>query len=150
MKTATNKIFIHLKLGNAFMDEVRAEMTDELAVAAKKWGIRLNSDDKELILKHSMNQLKRKVSESAKNNWDFTPKVSIKVTSPKRASDITLPDPALDRSKVRIIKSRDGWEMEQEMSEESVLIGEFHEHFKSKIKTWARTAVFYGVSTFAQ
>lgn len=150
MKTATNRIFIHLKLGAEFMDEVRAEMEDELKVASKKWGIRLNTEDKDLVLKHSMNQLKKKVSESAKHNWEFTPKVSIKVTSLKRASDITLPDPALDRSKARIIKSRDGWEMEQEISEESVLIGEFHEHFKSRIKTWARTAVFYGVSSFSQ
>lgn len=151
MKTATNKIFIHLKLGVGFMDEVKAEMEDELKIASKKWGIRLNTEDRDLVLKHSMNQLKKKVSESAKNNWEFTPKISIKVGIPKpRASDITLPDPALDRSKIRILKSRDGWEMEQELSEESVVIGEFHEHFKSRIKTWARTAVFYGVSSFAQ
>lgn len=150
MKTPPNRIFIHLKLGNDFMDEVRAEMENELDVASKKWGIRLNLEDRDLVMKHSLNQLKKKVSESAKNNWEFTPKVSIKVTSPKRASDITLPDPALTNSKVKIIKSRDGWELEQEYSDESVLIGDFHEHFKSRIKTWARTAVFYGVSSFAQ
>lgn len=150
MKTVTNRIFIHLKLGAGIMDEVKAEMEDELKIACKKWGIRLNTEDRDLVLKHSMNQLKKKVSESAKHNWEFTPKISIKVTSPKRASDITLPDPSLDRSKVRIIKSRDGWEMEQEFSEESVLIRDFHEHFKARIKTWARTAVFYGVSSFAQ
>jgi hypothetical protein len=150
MKTPPTRIFIHLRLGADFMDEVRAEMENELDVASKKWGIRLNVEDRDLVLKHSLNQLKKKVSESAKHNWDFSPKVSIKVTSPKRASDITLPDPALERSKVKIIKSRDGWELEQEHSDESVLIGEFHEHFKTRIKTWARTAVFYGVSSFAQ
>lgn len=150
MKTPPNKIFIHLKLGAGFMDEVKAEMENELDVASKKWGIRLNTEDRDLVIKHSLNQLKKKVSESAKQNWDFSPKVSIKVTSPKRASDITLPDSSLANSKVKIIKSRDGWELEQEYSDESVLIGDFHEHFKSRIKTWARTAVFYGVSSFAQ
>jgi hypothetical protein len=152
MKTPPNRIFIHLKLGTGFMDEVKAEMENELDVASKKWGIRLNMEDRDLVLKHSLNQLKKKVSESAKHNWDFSPKVSIKVTAGNRASDITLPDPASAKSKMKIIKSRDGWEIpvEQEHSDEAVLIGEFHEHFKSRIKTWARTAVFYGVSSFAQ
>lgn len=131
------------------MDEVRAEMEDELNVSCKKWGIHLNTESRDGIVVHSMNQLRKKVSESAKNNWDFDSKLSIRVSSVTRSGDISLPSASMVNSKLRLIKSREGWEMEQEPSEESVLISEFPDHFKAKIKTWGRTAVFYGVASYA-
>lgn len=150
MKAVSNKIIIKINLGPDFNSIIEAEMADELMIAGKKWGIRLNTEDKDLILKHSMKQLQRKVSEAAKINWNLSDTLEVKVSASKGASDISLPDPMLENSRVRLVKSRDGWELEQEFSDESVRIGEFVEHFKAKIKTWARSAVFYGVSSYAQ
>lgn len=150
MKTVTNKIHIHLQVGENFIDEIKSAMNDELIVASRKWGIHLNTEDSDRVINHSMNQLRKKVSESVKTNWDLGAKISVRVNSPKRSSDINLPDKSMSKSKTKLIKARDGWEIEQEPNEDSVLLGEFLEHFKAQIKTWARTAVFYGVASYAQ
>lgn len=149
LKTNTNKILVHLNLNEGFNEEINEALDDELNVASKKWGVRLNMNDRALILKHARNQLRRKVSESAKIAWNYDQKLSIRVSSHKRTSDINLPTSSPAATKIRLIKSREGWEIEQEPTEESVAVSDFLEHFKSLIITWGRTAVFYGVSSYA-
>lgn len=148
MKTTTNKILVHLHLEETFIDEIHEAMQDELDIASKKWGVRLNLEDRDMIVKHSLSQVRKKVSESAKIAWNYDTKLSIRVNSFKRTSEINLPTTSPAAAKMRLFKSREGWEIEQEPTEESVPVSEFYEHFKSLILTWGRTAVFYGVSSF--
>lgn len=150
MKTASNKIIVNLQVGSDFIEEIKREMLDELAISSRKWGIRLNTEDSDLIVNHSMNQLRKKIAESIKTNWDFGEKISIKVNAPGKTGDINLPDKSFNKSQLKLMKAREGWEFEQEPSEDSVLIKDFLEFFKNQIKIWARTAVFYGVASYAQ
>lgn len=149
MKNDT-KMIINLELDKDFIETVKNEMLDEIRVSSIKWGVALNVDDEDTIITNSVKQVRRKTSENVKTNWDLSDKLTVKVNSVRKGIEITLPAVEADNSPSALIYTRDGWEMDQEKREGSVRLADFQKHMQSQIIEWARTAVFYGVSTYAQ
>ena len=143
------KMIIHVDLTEDFISILLDEMEDEFDLSCRKWDVRLNQDEKERVLEHSLKQVKRKTSENIKTLWDLSDTLTVKVNSQKRPIEIRLPAPEAESSKIKLFYTKDGWEIDQEMQDEAVKLADFAEHIESKIKTWARTAVFYGVGSYA-
>lgn len=144
-----NKMLIHLKFQKNFVAKVQEEMRDEFAVASRKWGLDLNTDSEDLIYKHSLNQLRRKISEMARVNWDLGDQLTIKVNTYKKTAEVFLPSARGNASKLRLLYTRDGWERDQEITEGAIPVSEFLGHIEDQIITYARTAVFYGVGSYS-
>lgn len=143
------KMIIHIDLEEDFINVLLNEMEDEFELACRKWGLNLNQEEKELVLEHSLKQVKRKTSENIKTLWDFSDKLIVKVNSHKKPIEIKLPAPEAESSRIALFHTKDGWEIDQEMQDEAIRLADFAEHIQSKIKQWSRTAVFYGVGSYA-
>lgn len=148
MKSTRNRMVVHLDLENNFLATVEEAMEDEFDLACKRWKVRLNGEDHDVVMKHSLSQLRRKVTEVAKANWDLSDRLNVRVVSPRPDMELTLPNPKAHSSSTRFIFVRDGWEVDDERREESVRISDFRDHMQRSILDWARTAVFYGVGSY--
>lgn len=145
------KMTINLELDKDYIEEVKKVMADEFKIASVKWGVELNTDNEMLVIDNSLKQVQRKVSEMAKIRWDRSDVLTIKVTSARGAgTEITLPAEDADASPTSLIYTKDGWEVDQEKRDESVRFADFKDHIQNFIMESARTAVFYGVASFAQ
>ena len=84
------------------------------------------------------------------------------VTGPDPATSPADPLPILDGKgapitgdtiatlAAKLAKNKDGWKTEEEdVRDDLVPLAEFDEYFKNLIYTWARSAVFYGVGSYA-
>lgn len=142
-------MIINLNLPEDFYLKIKETMEDEIKVASKKWGVSLSKDKQDLIITHSQNQLRKKVSESAKTNWDYSSTISIKVIASK-AVEINIPENTLTESKIKLVSTREGWEIDKESRDDAVRINDFLDYFVAKVHKWARDAVFYGVGSYAQ
>lgn len=143
------KMIIHVDLTENFFDILLDEMEKEMEVSCRKWELRLNQEEKETVIEHSIKQVKRKVSENIRTLWDLSDVLTVKVNSQKRPIEIRLPAPEAESSKIKLFYTKDGWEIDQEMQDDAVRLADFAEHLEKLIKTWARTAVFYGVGSYA-
>lgn len=143
------KMIIHIDLTTNFFDVLLEEMEKELEVACKKWDVNLNQEEKELVFEHSIKQVKRKVSENTKTLWDLSDVLTVKVNSQRRPIEIRLPAKEAETSKIKLFYTKDGWEIDQEMQDDAVRLADFAEHLENLIKRWSRTAVFYGVGSYA-
>lgn len=149
MRTDT-KMIIHINLPENFAEILSDEMEKELEKSSKKWGVYINYKQKETIFNYAKEQVRMKTSDHAKNNWDFSDQLTIRANSHKRGIEITLPAPEdVKLPSARLFYTRDGWELDQEKNEESIELSHFADFIQSKIKTWARTAVFYGVGSYS-
>lgn len=145
------KMIIHINLPKNFVEVVHNEMEQELTESSKKWEVSLNQSQRENILRHAINQTKQKVSDNAKNQWDLSDRLTIKANSTKKGIEIVLPDPNGNvPPNVKLFYTRDGWELDQEHHDEAVALVDFADYIQNKIKTWVRTAVFYGVASYTQ
>lgn len=144
------KMIIHVDLGQDFVETIRKDMEQAFDEAVKKWGVFVNFKQKEAIFTHSIRQVQAKTSENAKNNWDLSDHLTIRAISVRSGIEISLPSPEAANVKTKLFYTRDGWEVDQENNEESVALNDFADYIRNKIRTWVRTAVFYGVGSYAQ
>lgn len=142
-------MIINLTLPDDFKEKIDTVMEDELNIACKKWGVVLNQKERAGVIEHSRKQLRQKVSESAKMHWDYSSVISIKANAPKTV-EINLPQNTTTSSKISLVPSREGWEIDRESRDDAVNINEFLDFFIGKIYQWSRTAVNYGVSSYTQ
>lgn len=150
MKKDNAKMLVHLNLGENFREKIQDFMEDEFYIACKKWDVKPNTDDKQDIFYHAIRQLRRKVSENARTNWDLSDELTVKINAFKKETIVLeLPSPKAVSLKSTIISTRDGWEIDQEMNVDAVELKNFCEYMIERIELWARTAVFYGVGSFA-
>jgi len=144
-----NKMIIHLNLDKNFIEKIKEEMYKEIEIASKKWSVSLNTDDEDLIISHSVKQVRRKTSENIRTNWDLSDTLTVKINSIHKNVEITLPAPEASSSTSSLIYTRDGWEIDTEKRDESVRLPDFRDYIQDQIMQWARTAVFYGVASFS-
>lgn len=151
MRAEKPELIIHINLPENFINIVKDVMEDEIEVASKKWGVRLNTDDRRNIIRHSINQLQYKVSDNSRTAWDLGDTINVRVNIIGQKREITLPNPKIkEKSTTKLAKNKDGWKIEEEdVRDDLVPLAEFDEYFKNLIYTWARTAVFYGVGSYA-
>jgi hypothetical protein len=153
VKNDSNKLIIHLTLPEDFMTRLADTIEDELAVASKKWKVELNEDSRDIIRRHSRAQLRQKTAETSRSPWDLSSRVTVKVnaTGTFAGKELELPvGLTAAAADLRLIRMRDGWEIDTEARDGSVALSEFSSFFQEKLLTWVRTAVFYGVGTYAQ
>lgn len=153
MSTAASRVTFHVKLAEDYMASIDAVIEDELKVAQRKWGVELSKEAVENVKRHSLNQLSMKVNLTLKTSWNFQPIVSLKIKGLSKSSgsellkDLTLPDELSKVPDIALVLSRDGFEVESEPSDGTVLPADLNGYILDRILTWARTAVFYGVGS---
>lgn len=151
MKKAENALEVTLVLPKNFKSQVNSAMNDEFTTACKKWGLSLNTDDKKLIMESALTQLSSKVSLVARRPWKLgDPELTVIVTySKKGVFPITLPSKEAKKYTVSFVRAHDEWKVEEDSVVEAIPIKDFHKFFTGEVVKWARTAVFYGVGSFA-
>lgn len=149
MKVEKPELTVHINLPQNFVEKIKEVMEDEIDVASKKWKVKLTEDERQTVIKHSLNQVQRKVSENIRTSWDLGDTLHVKVFY-SRGGELTLPDPSLSGLKSRLVRPREGWRIEEDEPNDDMLhILDMDSFFVSSIYTWSRTAVFYGVSSYA-
>lgn len=141
---------VTLLLPKNFEKTLENEMEDEIKIASMKWGVRLSKDEKNTVLTSSRIQLANKVSTVAGAPWTLdSSKLKVIVATTKRGTfKITLPFVDGSKYSVNLIRVHHKWQVEQDPNNDSVPIEEFYDSFVSQLKTWARTAVLYGVGSY--
>lgn len=154
MSATASRIAFHVKLADNYMDLIEEAIEDELSVAQRKWGVSLSEDTVEHVKRQSLNQLSMKVDLTLKTSWNFQPIVSLKIKGLSKSSgnsllkDLTLPDELDSVEGIELVLGRDGFEVEDEPSDGTVLPADLSEYILNRILVWARTAVFYGVGSY--
>lgn len=149
MKLQPKKVNIIVKLEDNFLKKLRLDIEDEIKIASKKWRVNLNNEDRNNIVLHSFNQLFQKVSEITKNTWSGDEVIEVRLNTKKDIKDIEVSKGLKLDSDLRLLKLRDRWEIAYDDSEETIIpINEFYDYLTGKIRQWARTAAFYGVSSY--
>lgn len=155
MSTMASRIAFHVKLAENYMELIDEAIEDELKIAQRKWGVDLSDETIESVKRHSLNQLSMKVDLSLKTSWNFQPVVSVKIKGLSKNSgsgllkDLNLPEELSSVPDIALVLSKaDGFEVESEPSDNTVLPAELGDYILRKILTWARTGIFYGVGSY--
>lgn len=154
MSTMASRIAFHVKLAENYMDLIDKAIEDELKVAQRKWGVDLSEETVELVRRHSLNQLSMKVDLTLKTSWNFQRVVTLKIKGLSKSSgngllkDLNLPDEIDSVPAIELVLGRDGFEVESEPSDGTVLPADLPEYILDRILVWIRTAVFYGVGSY--
>lgn len=154
MSTMASRIAFHVKLAENYMDLIEEAVEDELKVAQRKWGVELSEETIELVKRHSLNQLSMKVDLTLKTSWNFQPTVTLKIKGLSKSSgselnkDLNLPEELALVPAIELVLGRDGFEVESEPSDGTVLPKDLDSYILNRILVWARTAVFYGVGSY--
>lgn len=147
MRAEKTALTVHINLPKGFINKVKKVMENELSIASGKWGVTLTNGEKADLINHAMNQVQRKVNDNTRLVWDFSDVLNVRVNSPKN-EELHIPDARLATHPKRLIKTKVGWEVDDESRDESIFLKDFHEHLQNLIFTWSRTAVFYGVGSY--
>lgn len=152
MKSAKGKILVTINLPNKFINIIKNEINDEIAIAQKKWKVDFKNTSeelfaKDLIVDQSLNQIESKTLSIFGRSWDFSDKISILVNS-YASDEITLPD---ERVKLNFVRQGQNWCIDSEKIDKlnSIPASEFPAEIEQLLKNWARTAAFYGIGSFS-
>lgn len=150
MKKEESALEVSLTLPKNFKQVISDIMHDEFTQANKKWGLSLNSEHEDYITTQAWKQLTKKVTAVSRRPWDptSTSLVVMISTNKKGIFSLTLPSREAAKYTVSLVRSHDEWRVEQDPNHEAVKLSDFHEFFINEVKTWARTAVFYGVGSY--
>lgn len=144
-------IVVTMELGNGFDDSLTEEMVDELAIAEKKWGVSLNSDDKRNVMHHSLIQAKRRANTVCGDIWDNTGSLRVTVKGASQSMEINSSKPLSKAAEeVMVIRKRDGFTVAEEDGADTFGLADVPSKVDRLIRDNARTAVFYGVGSYAQ
>lgn len=151
MKKEKNYLAISLKLPKNFEKTLRASLEEEFDEAVKKWGVRLSQDERASVIYHSLKQLENKVSSVAREPWRTEDDTLIVLVSTEKKGTInlTLPDASTEKYAVEFVRAHDEWKVNTDPNVKAVPIGEFYDYYLAEVVKWGRTAVFYGVGSYA-
>jgi hypothetical protein len=149
---ADSYLILNLELPENFEEELYKTINDEIALAQKKWKLKLSDDQKLKVFESSRTQTRLKTSTIAKQTWDLGRKLSLKVTFTKNTQIELKPDSnfTATHKKINLVLTKDGWVIANEESEDPVNITEILDKQIEVIKQWARTAAFYGVGSYSR
>lgn len=154
MSTMASRVAFHVKLADDYMARIESAISEELIVAQRKWGVKLSDETAELVKRHSLDQLTRKVDLTLKTSWGFETSVTLKIKGLSKGAtsgilnDLTLPDELDSVPSIALVLGRDGFEVESEPSDNTVQPAELSDYILRKILVWVRTAIFYGVGSY--
>jgi hypothetical protein len=150
MKKAENCLEITLTLPKTYKRKLVALMEDEFLVASRKWGLKLNTEDKKRIFTHSIAQLEGKVFLITGTQWKSDdPTLVLEVATQKgNMFPIIIPSKEAEELAISLVRSHDEWRIDSEPNSEAVLLKDFYSFFLAEMEKWIRTAVFYGVGSY--
>lgn len=154
MSTMASRILFHVKLADNYMDLIEGAIEDELRTAQRKWGVDLSGETIEEVKRHSLNQLSMKVDLTLKTSWNFQQIITLKIKGLSKSSgdgllkDLNIPEELNLVPEIELVLGRDGFEVESEPSDGTVLPGDLESYILNRILVWTRTAVFYGVGSY--
>lgn len=149
MSRKSNRITIHLHVGETFVKDLRRTMEDEMEIAARKWYVDITGSKHQKIIEESFVQLFQKIYEVTKNKWEGEDVIEIRASNASpMVKDFHLPRDTETYHYLRLVRMRDGWTFTNEDSDGSVFVRDFAQVFTDLIHEWARTAVFYGVASY--
>lgn len=142
-----SNLSITVNLPKDFIKVLQKEINDEIAIAQKKWKITLEQKEKAIIKNATLEQLSSKVATLSHQTWDLGDKLYIE--APGRSGSLELPRKFKENESMSIVLSKKGWEITEEEAEVAIKIEDFYDELLNTIFTWTRTAVFYGVGSYA-
>lgn len=145
---ADSNLVLTLELPENFLKELDAVIKDELAIAQKKWKIKLSPEEREIVLKNAYAQTRLKTSTIARHSWNLEEKLTMRIPYKKNSNMTLRIGEKPTRNLVDLIITKDGWVIASEESESPTPLENLLEKQIQTIFTWARTAVFYGVGSF--
>lgn len=146
-------IYLRLKLEKQFVPLLLNAIDEEILKTSEKWKLNLNSEDCTLIKNMTLAQVKRKIIHVLKNDWDLTDKNAPIVVSARyyggKSSVLDLPNVNLTGTPFYFLKTKDGWEINPEITDESVPASKIYDKILEDIVEWAKVAAYYGTASFA-
>ena len=135
-----------------FPEKLSQVIKDEMEVASRKWGVDLYGDNKQIIADNSITQVLRKVSKISGSRWlDFSDsKLIVNVETEKSSQpSIEIFENSTHLPPIKLAKIHEQFIVNNDPNKETVSLDEFYAYFTDQIEKWLRTAVFYGVGSFA-
>lgn len=144
---ASSHLKLHLQLGEDFVSTLQKVMEDELEVAAQKWGYRPTAAERREVLRHGFDQVTLRMRSVSNNpSWAMSETITFSMPGPK--IEMQVPSDEATASGYQLIRSRDGWLIDQDRTEDSVPLNDFLERFTREVQAWARTSVFYSIGSY--
>ena len=147
MKKKSNKMKINIFLGKDFKNLLNSEIEDEFIIAQKKWSVQLSVEDKDRIKEFSLEQLYGK-EEFILGSKESNNNVTVIVESYEE-KQISISENKFPDGKLSLLRHRDCYEIDYDNLIDSIPIKKFAQHIKKEIFKWVRTAIFYGVGSYA-
>lgn len=140
---------IHITLPEDYKDQLDEVFDDEFTIAQEKWGVKLNEYQREKIYTNSFLQWQGKASYVSKNPIDLTSNIlTFNIRNPSKIMpDYTLPKKYKENPPLMEIQV--GWVFGKEEGKPYVLLNDFYDYVLARAEKWLRTAVFYGVGSYA-
>lgn len=148
--TKDDIIELRIALPSSFKLQLQDAMEEEFEVASRKWEVDLSLETKKQIFANALRQLEAIVKSVTGREWRPEAKqLVVEVKNPKPGFfAIDLPSEAAAKHSVAFVRSHEGWKVNQDPNMEAVELQDFKQFMEEQLKTWARTAVFYGVGSY--
>lgn len=148
---SSNKTTIYITLPERFSDDIKLAAYEEMKIASSKYNVNLNDEQKEKVFYHSFRQLESKAFEVARAEWNIeSPILELKIdVGMKEPKEIYMP---ADKEKcigVKVLKASKKWEFDKEDSKDAILINDLCEKIPEMLLEYIKTAVMYGVGSYA-
>lgn len=142
------RAIIHLP--NSIRTIAREEMTQEFRIAERKWRLRLTPEQREVIMGHSLNQLIGKVTTTFRSDLDLDSAQVIILINSDEAKDVHLGHGHRFLGEDRTVVREHKFFVEtSEPTKDALLYSQLAAYAERELRTWVRTAVFYGVGSLA-
>lgn len=144
---SNSTLTINVTLPSDFLSLLDEEIDNELASAQAKWKIKLTEAQIDTVKTATREQLRSKVSTLSKNTWDLGVKLTISASGGNGTLAITSKSkPNGDTS---LLLNKNGWSVTNEEADSVFHINDLYSELLKSIFTWTKTAVFYGVGSYA-
>lgn len=138
---------------NFYQDHLVPVMEDEFDKAQQKWNRFLTQEEKDTVVENVQMQLTMKSNEIYKFRWNLWDEILVLIANTKEKVIEMDANTVLDDelAKMPILHTRTSlkYDPELENKDRTVLLGDLHADVVATLEKWARTAVFYGVASYA-
>lgn len=159
--------YISLKLPSDFYYTLVDIAADEVERASKKWKVKLSEEEREDILEHSSAQLVKKVEDITYHPYSlYDEEVKIRVLDERKDVPKEFKEKVSSKEPIFVVNKESisddvflgvntvfnathGYSFVDIATRRTVLTDEFYAHFMESMEKWLRTAVFYGVASYA-
>lgn len=150
-------LLVHVMLPENLLEMLEEAAWDELEIAQLKWQYCLNEREQQEVIDTAFSQLPSKISDLGGKHWDFGDNmITMVVSGPtdeiELRDDTCCPKQYGDRF---ILRKTTRFELFADDNDGSVSqdllipVSNFRQFMIDSLKEWTRTAIFYGVGSYA-